>query len=74
MDRSQTTNLFRTEPTMAAQPRDSDKPKTKTEKGAPETVLLTPEELRAISGGLTTPPTGTGVPPSPPKPKTVTKI
>jgi hypothetical protein len=71
MDRSQPTNLFRTEPTMADQPRDTGKPKTKpqtkAEEKAPETVMLTPEELRAISGGATT------LPPAP-KPNTTTKI
>ncbi len=31
--------------------QESQSPKTETEKKAPETVLLTAEELRAIAGG-----------------------
>ena len=36
---------------MADQPRETNKPKSDTEKKQPETVLLTAEELRAIAGG-----------------------
>jgi hypothetical protein len=36
---------------MANKPRDTEKPKTETEKKQVETVHLTAEELRKISGG-----------------------
>ncbi len=36
---------------MADQPLNPSKPKTDSEKKQPETVLLTAEELRAITGG-----------------------
>jgi hypothetical protein len=38
---------------MAEKPRKKDKSTTKEEKKQAETVHLTPEELRAISGGVT---------------------
>jgi hypothetical protein len=38
---------------MADKPRDTEKPKTETEKKQVETVHLTAEELRKISGGAT---------------------
>ena len=41
---------------MADKPRDTEKPKTETEKKQVETVHLTAEELRKISGGATQPP------------------
>ncbi len=40
---------------MADQPRDPSKSKNEAEKKQPETVNLTSEELRAISGGATNP-------------------
>ena len=40
---------------MADSTRDPGKSKTETEKKQPETVLLTAEELRSISGGATSP-------------------
>jgi hypothetical protein len=42
---------------MAEQKPEPKKPETPTEKKA-ETVLLSSEELRAISGGATNPPIG----------------
>jgi hypothetical protein len=45
---------------MAVQPRDPKKAKTEPEKKKAETVLLSPEELRRLSGGKTIP-----VPPAP---------
>ena len=41
---------------MADKPRDTEKPKTETEKKQVETVHLTAEELRKISGGGATNP------------------
>ena len=41
---------------MADKPRDTEKPKVETEKKQVETVHLTAEELRKISGGATAPP------------------
>ena len=47
------------EPDMSSKPRETEKPKTKPqtkpEKKA-ETTILSPEELRAISGGAIQPP------------------
>jgi hypothetical protein len=43
---------------MAEQSRDDSTPKTETSKKQPETVMLTAEELRAISGGQQIPPSG----------------
>ena len=40
---------------MAVQPRDPKKAKTEPEKKKAETVLLSPEELRRLSGGKTDP-------------------
>jgi hypothetical protein len=40
---------------MAVQPRDPKKAKTEPEKKKAETVLLSPEELRRLSGGKTNP-------------------
>ena len=40
---------------MANKPRKTEKPKTETEKKQAETVHLTPEELRKISGGVNQP-------------------
>jgi hypothetical protein len=37
---------------MADQSRDLSKSKTETEEKQPETVILSAEELRAISGGV----------------------
>jgi hypothetical protein len=37
---------------MAAEPRKSSKPKSKSDSKKTETVHLSPEELRKISGGL----------------------
>jgi hypothetical protein len=36
---------------MADRPNESRKPKAEPKKKQPGTVLLTPEELRAVSGG-----------------------
>ena len=47
---------FYEEATMAESSKDPQKPKTEAEKKQPETVLLTPEELRAVAGGQTVPP------------------
>ena len=44
---------------MAVQPRDPKKAKTEPEKKKTETVLLSAEELRRLSGGVK-------IPPSPP--------
>jgi len=41
---------------MTEQSKDSEKPKSDAEKKQPETVLLTPEELRAVAGGSTVAP------------------
>ncbi len=43
---------------MADQPRDPSKSKKESEIKQPETVLLTAEELRAISGGAGSRPGG----------------
>jgi hypothetical protein len=44
---------------MADKPRKTEQPKTDAEKKQAETVHLTPEELRKISGGMIpAPPTG----------------
>jgi hypothetical protein len=40
---------------MAAESKDPKSPKTEADKKIPETVLLTADELRAISGGINTP-------------------
>lgn len=47
---------------MSTQPTQPTKPATKPEKPTDATALLTPEELRAISGGASQPPptSGTG--------------
>jgi hypothetical protein len=58
------------EATMSEQSRDSNSPKSETDKKVPETVLLTAEELRAIAGGSGVkvhPPTGNVVIASPDK-------
>jgi hypothetical protein len=39
---------------MAVQPRDPKKAKTEPEKKKAETVLLSPEELQRLSGGVLT--------------------
>jgi hypothetical protein len=57
---------FEAESTMADQARDPNQSKTKPEPKKPETVLLTPEELRAISGGTSV------LPPQPVRPTDVT--
>lgn len=44
---------------MAESSRDTKSTKTESEKKQPETVQLTPEELRAIAGGA-----GIGLPPT----------
>jgi hypothetical protein len=54
---------------MAVQPRDPKKAKTEPEKKKAETVLLSPEELRRLSGGKTNP----VVPPPGAKPDALTK-
>ena len=41
---------------MANQPQDTGKPESQPGKKKSETVQLTAEDLRAISGGKTTPP------------------
>jgi hypothetical protein len=41
---------------MADKPRTTEQPKSETEKKQSETVHLTPEELRRISGGVVPPP------------------
>jgi hypothetical protein len=47
---------------MSNQQRDQSKAETKTEKKTDATAILSPEELRAISGGaqVQQPPTGPG--------------
>jgi hypothetical protein len=47
---------------MSIQPAKPIKPETKPEKNTEATTLLSPDELRAISGGASQPPptTGTG--------------
>ncbi len=55
---------------MADQPKDADKSKTDSKKNQAGTVLLTPDELRAISGGSGvggTTPVGPQVTKQPPK-------
>ena len=56
---------FDLEPDMSSQPRETNKPKAKPQtepEKKTETTILSPEELRAISGGATT-----GNPPPTPK-------
>jgi len=43
--------LFRAESIMTNQPKDTSKPVDQTDKKKSETVQLTAEDLRAISGG-----------------------
>ena len=50
---------------MAVQPRDPKEAKTEPKKEKAETVLLSPEELQRLSGGVVTSVTS----PSPPSPK-----
>ncbi len=45
---------------MSTQPSKPTKPDTKTDKKTDATALLTPDELRAISGGASLPPPTTG--------------
>ena len=54
-------NPFAWSKKMSTQPSQPTKPATKPEKPTDATALLTPEELRAISGGASQPPpTGSG--------------
>jgi hypothetical protein len=60
MGRTGSVHSFSSEANMAGKPKRDDKkkkPETRSEKKA-ETVQLSPEELRAISGGATSPPGG----------------
>jgi hypothetical protein len=50
---------------MADNRRDSEKPKAETEKKPVETVHLTAEELRKISGGAAAPPPNPAPSPKP---------
>jgi hypothetical protein len=50
---------------MADKPRTTEPPKSETEKKQSETVHLTPEELRKISGGTSIPITNPLKPNSP---------
>jgi hypothetical protein len=47
-------NFFRAESTMTNQPKDTSKPVDQSDKKKSETVQLTAEDLRAISGGTST--------------------
>jgi len=60
---------FDLEPDMSSQRRETDKPKPKAKPQSEkktETTILSPEELRAISGG-------SQLNPPPPKPNTIIK-
>jgi hypothetical protein len=46
---------IRAEPIMSTQPKDTSKPVDQPDKKKSETVQLTAEDLRAISGGVHTP-------------------
>jgi hypothetical protein len=45
---------------MSTQPTDPTKPQPKPEKNTDATAVLSPDELRAIAGGVTQPPPPTG--------------
>ena len=45
---------------MSNQPAKPTKPEMKPEKNTDKTTLLSPDELRAISGGASQPPPNTG--------------
>jgi hypothetical protein len=49
---------------MSSQPKERSKPESKTEKKTDATAILSPEELRAISGGAGVPVSG-GTPGNP---------
>ncbi len=53
-------NPFAWSKKMSTQPSQPTKPATKPEKPTDATALLSPEELRAISGGASQPPPTTG--------------
>ena len=45
---------------MSNQPAKPSKPETKADKNTDKTTLLSPDELRAISGGASQPPPSSG--------------
>jgi hypothetical protein len=48
---------------MSTQPANPTKPQPKPEKNTDATAVLSPDELRAIAGGATSPPSGKTPPP-----------